>query len=165
MTDDERRKKILEEAKARAAGGTWHQPEPPERSPPVRNSDSVPDLVFKTNENALASAPADNKTHATSSRDEVYEHPWNQWLQRAIDERLDAERQIIMDAVVDIIGEILAKARVEYGGEQSAVNTATEFTKLWKSVTEAHKSIVELSRERAAQSFRELSADTTKKMN
>jgi hypothetical protein len=141
MTDDEKRKRILAEAKAHI-DGTWRAEDfphaVPEPSSPMQRTDQVGDLVHKVIENAQvgAAAPAQQLTN---------DEAWNEWLQRAIDVRLEEERA----EWIEILGEIVAKMRSEYqrdADREAEINA--EFVKIWRSIEANAKSLVEIRRER-----------------
>jgi len=155
MDDD--RKRVIAEAKAHIDGSWSPERFPPRSEPmassPVRRTDQIDGLTYKVTENALA-PPAEALQQPAASDD------WNAWLTRELDARLDVERQLM----IEVVGEVVAKLRAERDGEQSA-ETAREFAKIWKSLTEAHRSIVEIRQERVTQGFREVASDPAKKMN
>jgi|SRR5262244_3935710 len=148
MTNDERRKQILEEARARV-DGTWREPEP---SSPVPRTDQVDGLTYKVTENALVEAAEPLQQPAAAD-------PWNEWLEA----RLDQERSIIIGAVIEIVGEVVARLRSELRNTDRDVEINQEFVKIWRSVEQATKSIVEIRRERVEQ-FRDVGGDPAKKV-
>src|SRR5262245_58699263 len=88
MSDEEKRKRIVEEARAHI-DQSWSPERFPPRtatqpSAPMRRTDRPSDLVFKTNENAHAPA--------AELPDQPHEavNAWDAWLDRRLDERLAA---------------------------------------------------------------------------
>jgi hypothetical protein len=158
MTDDsaeERKRKILAEAKAHVAG-SWRAedwPRQPEPSPPVQRRDQVGGVTYKVVENAQVLAPAADETPTSAD-------PWNEWLTRELDRRLEQEREFW----IEIIGEVVARERAERAGEQSAEVNA-EFAKIWKAICETKKMMVDFARERVERGFRDVGARPGEKMN
>jgi hypothetical protein len=138
MTDEER-ERVIAEAKAHL-DGTWT----PERFPPRAAPEPSPPVA----ENAQLE-PA-----ARASND------WNDWLDRRLDARLQQERELWIESV----GEVVARLRAERDGEQSAEINA-EFARIWKSLTDAHKAIVGIQRERLERTLHNELDPTKVKMN
>jgi len=151
MTDEERKRKTLEEARAHL-DGSW-SPErfrsEPVGGAPVRRTDSVEGVVYKVTENApVAAAPGAN------------DDAWNAWLTRELDARLDQERQLM----IEVVGEVVAKLRAERDDSRSA-EVSAEFARVWRAICETKKMMVDLQRERVERGFRDVSGDPAKKMN
>src|SRR5262249_15004267 len=143
MTDDDR-KRIIEEGKARAVGKPWTEPSAEgQASPSMRRTNEPGELIYKTTENAQLATPEATQRPAASTC--TNDEAWNAWLHQAIDVRLAEERA----EMIEILGEIVAKMRSEYqrdADRDAQINE--EFVKIWKSLEQATKSIVDLRRER-----------------
>jgi len=159
MSDDEQRKRIIEEAKAHL-DGSWSPERFPSRSelvasPPMRRTNEPGDLVFKSRENAQVAA-------ATGAETRANDDAWNQWLERAIDRRLEQERA----EMIEILGEVVAKLRSEYQRDTDRdAEINAEFVKIWRSITQATKTIVDIQREKVERAFRNAVIDPNVKMN
>jgi hypothetical protein len=85
---------------------------------------------------------------------------WNRWL----DARLEQEREFTIQLIMETVGDVVAKLRVEPDDKRDAELEA-KFAKLWGSLTQAHRSIVEISRNNVERTFRAFDGDPAKKMN
>src|SRR5262245_43300043 len=139
MTDEEKRKRILDEARQRLAG-TWIEPEPVASSP-----------VQLEPAEAMRQPAAETYTN---------DDAWNAWLQHAIDVRLEQERA----EMIEILGEVVAKMRTEYQRDTDRdAEINQEFVKIWRSLEQATKSIVEIRREQLERTL--FNDDPKAKMN
>jgi hypothetical protein len=104
---DEGRQRIAEREQAREsdvlAFDDWVRSEP-QASPPVQKSDGAPDLLYRTNENALVTAGHNGGTPFTATGDEDWSG-WENWLQT----RMVAERREVLNQVAKIVGEFASE--------------------------------------------------------
>jgi len=160
-TMEDERKRVIAEAKAHIDGSWTPERFPtratPQVSSPEQRRDQLDGLTYKVTENALAE-PAELLDQPQVS------DPWNEWLDR----RLEEERVVVIDAVVEIVGEVVAKLRSEYQRDSGRdTEISAEFVKIWKSIEAATRSIVEIRREQVERSFHaaDVGANGTKKPN
>jgi hypothetical protein len=133
MADAEHIQRILEErARARAAA---------EPSSPVRRTDEPGDLVFKTTENA----------QVEPAKAEVLEpRTGNNLITEAdLERRLEIERELLTEVIAMVRAEVrrsVEQLNAERGADRDA-QINQEFVKIWRSLEQATKSIVEIRRE------------------
>jgi hypothetical protein len=106
------------------------------------------ELIFKTYEGPQ---PAD-----TRAGDDA----WNQWCDQRIEAALAVERKLLAEEFGKEVGRLLDERDDKRDAELEA-----KLAKIWTSLTAAHRSICEISRDRVERTFREVVADSAKKMN